>query len=259
MMKQILLITDGCSNVGMDPAAAAAFAKSEGIVVNVVGVVDSGEFGIQGTKEIEEIAEAGGGMSRIVSTQKLAQTVQMMTRKTVAHTLHQVVHKELSQILGQTSSATRIEELPPNQRAEVVEVMDQMGEQMALRVALLIDASASMRPKLESVRDAIQDLMLSLQAREGQSEIAVFHFPAKRENVKCDMTWSTHIQKANDLFKKINMRGTTPTGPAITDAIEYFKESGSHPSLKEDGHVEDRGQRKGSLPPRDGMLGDYVG
>ena len=38
-MKQIMLITDGCSNVGESPVMAAALARQEGITVNVVGVV----------------------------------------------------------------------------------------------------------------------------------------------------------------------------------------------------------------------------
>ncbi len=45
---------------------AAAHAQAEGIVVNVVGVIDQGELGERGAEEIREIADAGGGMSRIV-------------------------------------------------------------------------------------------------------------------------------------------------------------------------------------------------
>lgn len=59
-MRQILLITDGCSNVGVSPVVAAAHAKEEGITVNVIGVVDQGELGMLGAEEIREIAEAGG-------------------------------------------------------------------------------------------------------------------------------------------------------------------------------------------------------
>ena len=87
-------------NVGMDPVAAAAAARAENITVNVVGIVDRDGIGGRGEREIEEIARAGGGMSRIVPAQQLSQTVQMMTRKTVTHTIHQVVNRELRQILS---------------------------------------------------------------------------------------------------------------------------------------------------------------
>src|SRR5690625_3215033 len=151
MLKQILLITDGCSNVGIDPCAAAAHAASEQITVNVVGIVDDGSLGEHGASEIQEIARAGGGMSRIVTARQLSQTVQMVTRRAVTHTLHQVVQNELKHILNQdrvkdfgvndVHGGTMLEELPPGQRAEVVGVIDEMGESSYLKVALLIDAS----------------------------------------------------------------------------------------------------------------------
>ena len=64
-MKQILLVTDGCSNVGVSPVVAAAQAYAAGITVNVVGIVDQGDLVEFGTTEIEEIAKAGGGLSRL--------------------------------------------------------------------------------------------------------------------------------------------------------------------------------------------------
>ena len=39
-VKQILLLTDGCSNQGESPTAMAALAREEGITVNVIGVMD---------------------------------------------------------------------------------------------------------------------------------------------------------------------------------------------------------------------------
>lgn len=220
MMKQILLITDGCSNVGLNPVIAAAQAKAEDITVNVIGVIDQGELGLLGSEEIREIAEAGGGMSRIVNSRQLSQTVQMMTRKTVSHTIQQAVGKELKQILGHSS----LEQLPPTQRSEVVHVIDDMSETTALRVALLIDASASMKPKLAAVREAIHDLLLSLRARSGKSEIAVFHFPASvngEEPLEMDMNWTNELANLDKMFYKINMKGTTPTGPALLKTVQY--------------------------------------
>jgi Ca-activated chloride channel family protein len=227
MMKQLILITDGCSNVGVSPVVAAAHARDEDITVNVIGVIDQGEIGELGAREIREIAHAGGGMSRIVSSGQLSQTVQMLTRKTIANTIHQVVNKELQNILG--SSTENIESLPPEKRSQVVSVMEDLGEKASLKVALLIDASASMRPKLEAVKEAIHDLMLSLKAREGVSEIAVFHFPgAARDQleIEMDLGWTRELAKMDKLFYKLNMKGTTPTGPAMLRVISYFEEEG---------------------------------
>jgi len=220
-MNQILLITDGGSNVGVSPVVAAAQAYEEGIIVNVAGVIDEGSIGEYGASEIAEIARAGGGMSRIVSTKQLSQTVQMMTRQTVVGTIRQAVNQELRQVFGVSS----VEALPPPKRAEVVRVMEDMGETTPLRVALLIDASASMKPKLLAVEEAIRDLSLSLQARSGESMAAVFHFPGEQESCVLDTPWTSSTERFGSLFGKLRMRGTTPTGPALLRAIEYFRES----------------------------------
>lgn len=235
-MKQIILITDGCSNVGLDPVIAAAEAKAQDIVVNVIGVIDQGEIGELGADEIRKIARAGGGLSRIVSSELLSQTVQMMTRKTVANTIQQAVNKELQQMFG----AQSVQDLPPEARGQVVQAMEEMAEASDLRVALLVDASASMKPKLTAVQEAVHDLMLSLRSRAGTSEMAVFHFPAgSGDGAHLDIPWTRDLAKVPNLFYKINMKGTTPTGPALLRTISYFE-----PALS---------QRQ-----KDGMLSDYV-
>lgn len=240
-MKQILLITDGCSNVGLSPVVAAAHAQSDGISVNVVGVLDHGDVGELGAAEIDEIARAGGGLSRMVNMRQLSQTVQMMTRKTVVQTIQLAVQKELKQVLGNGS----IEALPPEKRADVVRVIDELGETSSLQVALLIDASASMKPKLAAVEEAIRDLMLSLQARQGKSEISVFHFPGSRHGDDCvmDLGWTNHLNGVHGIFPRLQMGGTTPTGPAIMHVIDFYRQ-GDYGRQSRDG--------------TDGMMSDYV-
>lgn len=248
-MKQIILITDGCSNVGIDPAAAAAQAYEEGIVVNVVGVLDGGDLGERGAAEVERIASSGGGMSRLVQARDIARTVQMMTRQTVAHTIRQVIHTELSAIMGQE---TDVAALPPGKRAQVVEVMDQLNEKAALQVALLIDASGSMRDKLPAAEEAVRDLMLSLQARRGRSELAVFHYPGGSDRAaELDLGWSADLSAPDKLFQKLNMKGTTPTGPAIIEVLNYMWAHQSVPADLE--YAADM-----PLEAREGLFGDYI-
>lgn len=247
-MKQIMLITDGCSNVGENPAIAAALAKQEGIIVNVVGIVDYGTIGELGSLEIAEIAKAGGGMSRLSGTQKLAQTMQMMTRKTVVQTIQHAVNKELRQILGNTG----VEDLPPDKRSQVVEVIDELSETTPLEIALLIDASASMRPKLSAVEEAIRDMMLSLGARQGNSRLAVFHFPGAHsgEEAVLDLDWTTDLGSIRSIFGRLAMRGATPTGPAILKVLEFFR-YGTLKRHETNNWPEETGGGEG-------MLGDYV-
>lgn len=239
-MKQIILITDGCSNVGIDPVIAAAEAKEEGIVVHVIGVIDQGEIGELGAAEIADIAKAGGGLSRIVTPMELSRTVQMMTRKTVTNTIQQAVQKELRHILGGGGELT---ELPPEKRGHLVQAVEDLAENVSLRVALLVDASASMKPKLASVQEAVQDLMVSLAARTGLSELCVFRFPGfQGADTHMDLDWTRELAKVPNLFYKINMRGTTPTGPALLHVIR---------------HMAGRPEAERAAG-KDGMLSEYV-
>ncbi|PYI50234.1 VWA domain-containing protein [Paenibacillus flagellatus] len=253
-MKQILLITDGCSNVGLSPVVAAAHARREGIVVNVVGVVDDGELGERGATEIAEIARAGGGMSRIVAPGALTETVQMMTRKTVVQTIQQAVQHELRQLIGPTAA---LEKLSPDRRGPVVRVIDELSETAPLRVALLIDTSASMRPKLRAVGEACRDLLASLRARKGKSEMSVLHFPG---NTEADVLagWTSDLAKAGDLFYKLNMKGTTPTGPAIMKAAGHVLGTAMPEEATEaPGAWRDTG-RTSRTSSGDGIWSDYI-
>ncbi len=87
---------------------------------------------------------------------------------------------------------------------------------------MCVDTSASMRDKIPSVREAIRDLSLSLQARAGQSEVAVLIFPGSASEM---------VRLVHPFQEELNMdalesllvaRGGTPTGPAIEEAIRQF-------------------------------------
>lgn len=219
-LKQILLITDGCSNKGEDPAAMASLAQEQGITVNVIGVLDRDTLDEKGHAEIEEIALAGGGISQVVYAEQLSETVQMVTRKAMTQTLQGVVNSELKQILG---SETSIEELPPDQRGEVMEVVDELGETSNLEVLVLIDTSASMTFKLPTVKEALLDLSLSLNARQGNNAFSVYVFPGKRKDVQKLLDWTPQLDKLTGVFPKLAAGGVTPTGPALREAVSAFQ------------------------------------
>ncbi|TYS61794.1 VWA domain-containing protein [Sutcliffiella horikoshii] len=221
-LKQILLITDGCSNSGDDPIAMAALAKEQGITVNVIGVMDEDTIDEKGMQEIEGIAMSGGGVSQIVYAKNLSQTVQMVTRKAMTQTLQGVINKELQQILG---SETSMEDLPPEKRGEVMEVVDELGETVSLQVLILVDTSASMKSKLPTVKEALLDLALSLNARIGDNQFSAFVFPGKRQEVEKILDWTPKLESLSSIFPKLSTGGITPTGPAIQEAIPYFKET----------------------------------
>lgn len=221
-IRQILVITDGCSNVGDDPIAAAQTARQNNITVNVIGIIDQGDLGRQGREEAHSIADAGGGMCRIVQAHELSATAQMMTHQTMQMTLQDVVNQELMQVMGKTT-----EDLPPTERSKVMRVVDKLEEEVHLKVVVCIDTSASMRDKIPSLREALRDLSLSLQARAGQSEVAVLIFPGSAS----EMVRLVHPFQAElnmDVLESLLIaRGGTPTGPAIEEAVNQFTASGA--------------------------------
>src|SRR5690625_4386556 len=192
-LKQILLITDGCSNRGEDPAATAALAYEQGLTVNVIGILDDQHNeDPEGLQEVEEISRSGGGVSQIVFKETLAQTVQMVTKQAMTQTLQGFVNKELKQILG---SDQTLEDLNPEKRGEIMEVVEDMGETCDLEVLVLVDTSASMHNKLETVKEALIDLSISLNARIGRNRFCIYSFPGKRKSMEKVFDWSPKLDE----------------------------------------------------------------
>ncbi|RDW15317.1 hypothetical protein CWR48_20055 [Oceanobacillus arenosus] len=219
-LKQILLLTDGCSNRGEDPSVTAALAYQQGITVNVIGILDDDqtEDSVE-LKEIEEIALSGGGVSQIVYSESLSQTVQMVTKQAMTQTLQGFVNKELKQILGSNHT---LEDLDPEKRGEIMEVVEDLGEMSDLEVLVLVDTSASMHNKLQTVKESLIDLSISLNSRIGRNRFAIYSFPGKRKDIQKVFDWSPQLDAISTVFPKLTSGGITPTGPAIREAMYQF-------------------------------------
>lgn len=231
-LKQILLITDGCSNRGEDPSATAALANQQGITVNVIGILDDDQTEEpEGLQEIEDVALSGGGVSQLVYKQALSQTVQMVTKQAMTQTLQGFVNKELKQILG---SEQTLEDMEPEKRGEIMEVVEDMGETSDLEVLVLIDTSASMHDKLPTVKEALIDLSISLNARIGRNRFCIFSFPGRRKSIQKVFDWSPELDAVKTVFPKLTSGGITPTGPAIREAMYQFGKKSLLRSFKDE-------------------------
>ncbi len=173
-LRQILLITDGCSNSGMSPTEAAKEAFEYGITVNVIGVLDDHQSETdEAFMEIEKIAHAGRGIHEIVYKEELSQTVQAVTRQAMTQTIQGFINKELTEIFGKTKDLVEVE---PEKRGEVMEVVDELGETSRLEIVILVDTSASMNNKLIMVKEALIDLSINLHARTGDNHLQYINF-----------------------------------------------------------------------------------
>lgn len=228
-LKQILLMTDGCSNYGENPVQVANLAFKQGITVNVIGILENNEnLGKKGINEVEAIAKAGGGISQVVYKEDLSKTVQMVTQQAMTGTIQGIVNKQLSDIFGKEQSLTEID---PEKRGEVMEVIEDLGETCHLEVLILVDTSASMHHKLQTVKEALIDLSISLHARTGENSFAIYQFPGKRQHVEKVQDWSPELDSISTVFPKLTSGGVTPTGPAIKEAIYEFSQMSVKESL----------------------------
>ncbi|RLL41671.1 VWA domain-containing protein [Oceanobacillus piezotolerans] len=219
-LKQILLITDGCSNKGEDPSEVAALAFEQGIAVNVIGILDEGyDEDVEGLREVEDIATAGGGVSQIVYPESLSQTIQMVTRQAMTQTIQGFVNQELKQILGREQT---LDDVAPEKRGEIIEVVEDISETSNLEVLVLVDTSASMHDKLPTVKESLIDLSISLNSRIGKNLFCVYSFPGKRKDIQKILDWSPKLDSISSVFPKLTSGGITPTGPAIREAINQF-------------------------------------
>src|SRR5690625_67838 len=227
-IKQVLLITDGCSNQGEDPIEVSHMIAKKGISINVIGVLedDQSEDPL-GLREVNEIAQAGKGISRIVYADLLSETVQAVTQQAMTQTIQSFVSKELKEIFGKNTDE---EDLPPETRGEVHRVIEDLGESAHLQVLILVDTSASMQHKMEAVKDALDDFILSLQARTGQHSYSIYQFPARNQVVKELLPWTSDGKSVAKVFPKLAAGGITPTGAALKQAVRAFQ---TVPALEE--------------------------
>lgn len=220
-LRQILLLTDGCSNSGINPLDAAEEAFEMGVTVNVIGILEAGQSEQDPAfQEVENIAKSGGGIHQNVFKEELSHTVQAVTRQAMAQTLQGVVNKELTEIFGRKQSLSEIE---PEKREEVMEVVEEVGETCDLEVLILVDTSASMQRKLMTVKEALIDLSMNLQARSGMNQFAVYQFPKHKQPIGLIHAWADELAPMAVIFPKLVTGGLTPTGSAIQAAVAEWE------------------------------------
>ncbi|MCT4620715.1 MAG: VWA domain-containing protein [Marinisporobacter sp.] len=218
-IKQIILVTDGKSNIGGNPITVAKDAKKEDIIVNTIGIIDEGCCDEEALCEVEKIAQAGGGVWENTMIQNLGKTMHILTQKTVNKTIETIVGKQLKKIVG-----TDLSDIPPEVRSKVVDYMDQLGEEANVKCCILMDCSGSMKNKISTARQSIIELMNSLNGRKGKSEVAVIAYPGENGQFTTLISdFTQNIQEVKDKIFGLKTGGTTPTAAAINRGIFLMK------------------------------------
>lgn len=218
-IKQMIVITDGCSNQGEKPASAALRACKNGITVNAIGLMND-RFDEAAREEIESIAKAGEGIADFTNLADLSYSMQSLTQSSVQMTVEKAIQRQLASIVpGGLASVS------PQVRGKIVGVWEDICETATLKCLILLDCSGSMQPKLEQAERSIRELLASLQGRKGRSLLAAAVFPGNYGDVcRIVMNFTPDLNNINKLLCGIRASGQTPTGPAIDKAINLFAE-----------------------------------
>ena len=216
MLKQIILISDGQSNRGPEPAGIAELALNNHIRVNTIGIVDNKQD--EGSiLELENIAEKGGGVCELTDLENLSETLSRVTVKSVYETIEEVVSHELKEIID-----VDMEEVHPRERSKITRIIDKIGDEIPLKCLILLDASGSMKKKIDIARKSIFELLMFLEERSGENQIGVMVFPGQVHYYELLCNFTKDIDELRDKIKSIEIGGTTPTGSAIEGAIKLF-------------------------------------
>lgn len=218
IIKQIIVVTDGQSNVGGDPVEAAAKAYESGIIVNTIGIVDSKNRNDKALDEIIDIARAGGGSYEYTCIEQLFQTMQGLTYKTINQTLKDVVSQHLQEMIGEDISS-----MEPKSRNKILNYIDGFSDDVGLRACILLDSSGSMSNKIHIAKYSSLNLIHSLEGRRGKTELAVLAFPGDRLH-SCTILhrFGDSTERLEKSIYNLDPKGGTPTALAIGEASKLI-------------------------------------
>jgi Ca-activated chloride channel family protein len=220
IIKQIIIITDGRSNIGGDPEKAAALAKEKGIIISGIGIIDNSGEDENDIKEVEAIARAGGGIADFCYIENLGKTLQVLTQKTVNNTLECIVNKQLKSIAG-----IDISNVEPESRIRLVDFIEKYGDRVSLKCCIVLDTSKSMTYKLDMAKRCIKDLLNTLNCRQGEIKLSIITYPGTGYDI-CSVIcpFTNDSLELEESLKSVKARGGTPTGPAIDMAARYISQ-----------------------------------
>lgn len=211
--KQIILVTDGESNEGVDPVLVAKDSTRSNITINTIGVFERQTE--KSIAEIKEIAEASGGVWEHTNIQNLDTAMSMVSMKSVYNTIEETVNKELKSIIG-----NELEDIHPSSRKKITDLIDKLGDASDIKCCVLIDCSASMKRKIDIAKSSALNLLRVLNSRAGKTEIAIIGYPHREKDYEVLCGFTDNIIELEKGLQKIRLGGRTPTGMALKGAME---------------------------------------
>lgn len=220
MIKEIILVTDGQSNIGGNPVEAARKAFRKNITVSTIGIIDQKEQREEPFQEVVNIANAGGGHYEYTYIDNLSQTIHSISHKTVTSTIQEAVNKQLKELIGND-----LNQMPPDSRSKILNYIDHYSDEVSLCCCILLDCSGSMSTKIQSARHAILDMLDSFKNRKGEIKLAVVAFPGEQvDTCKLLHHFDDELSQMERNLYQMKPKGGTPTATAIEYAIKLIEE-----------------------------------
>lgn len=214
--KQIILVTDGESNEGVDPVLVARGLRAKNIAVNTIGITERETE--ESMTEIKEIAEASGGVWEHTNIQNLDATMSMVSMRSVYNTLEETVNKELKSIVG-----SELDEIHPSSRKKIIDLIDRLGDTADIKCCVVIDCSSSMKRKIDIAKSSALNLLRVLSSRGGNTEVAVIGYPHREQDYKVLCDFTSNIINLEKGLQEIKIGGRTPTGMALKGALSVLE------------------------------------
>lgn len=227
MLNQIIIISDGQSNVGPEPSSIAELALNKDIRVNTIGIIDS-DRNKGSILELENIAEKGGGLCELTSLDNLSETLSRVTINSVYSSIEEVVSNELKELMD-----LDLNEISPNDRNKIVNMIEKIGNEVTLKCLILLDTSGSMKNKIAIARKSVLELLIFLGERKGENHIGFMTFPGKTGHYQLLCDFTTDIDELKGEIENIDIGGITPTGYALQGAIKAFTKEGEEYSISQ--------------------------
>lgn len=214
-IKQIIIVTEDESKLGIGSIEAVSKVYELGITVSTIGIINSSIESLEKhVKDVEKLARAGGGLCEFSRAEDLDGTIQKLANKTARRAIEQLVGQQLKVIIGE-----EIEDLEPGSRIKIVDFIEKYGENINLKCVLVFDTGESMRGKLDILKRSAIKLCESFKGRKGSSSIAVITYPGENDDmcsIICDFT--NDISLLRQKLDSICSGSNTSVGPAILKA-----------------------------------------
>ncbi|WDV45542.1 VWA domain-containing protein [Clostridiaceae bacterium M8S5] len=220
--RQVILVTDGKSNKGVDPIKVVNENVQKGITFSTIGIIQ-GYKDEESIKEIKEIANAGNGLWEITDIHNLEKSMCMLTRQTACNTIQQAVNNELKSIIGE-----ELDKIEIQSRRKIIELIEKIEDEMTIKCCVVLDCSKSMTNKIEVAKKSIISLLRNLSMRKGNTYVGVIAYPFGMElDYKVVSEMTNDISGLENRIQSIEIGGLTPTGPALLSAIELLSKDDS--------------------------------